>query len=108
MSMKPLLTKVISAHVLGDYGLSEGETPDVVRANNLCCQIDNLFIHDSSLFLSCIVAEPQLSAYDITSLPARGPPIRLTGRDVVSSPPVTDKPVLAPLPGSGRAGAWAG
>jgi choline dehydrogenase-like flavoprotein len=67
MPMKPLLTKVVSAHVMGGCGLAGTERQGVVRPDGVHWQIENLSIHDGSIFPTSIGANPQLSIYGITN-----------------------------------------
>jgi choline dehydrogenase-like flavoprotein len=83
LPMKPLLTKVVSAHVMGGCGLASREKHGVTRPDGVHWQIDNLSIHDGSLFPTSIGANPQLSVYGITNRLAQGLAKRLSGRDVV-------------------------
>ncbi len=83
LPMKPLLTKVVSAHVMGGCALSSTEKQGVTRPDGVHWQIDNLSIHDGSLFPTSIGANPQLSVYGITNRLAQGLAKRLTGKTVV-------------------------
>lgn len=82
LPMKPLMTKVVSAHVMGGCGLSGREQQGVTRQDGVHWQLENLSIHDGSLFPTSIGANPQLSIYGITNRLAQGLAKRLTGRDV--------------------------
>jgi choline dehydrogenase-like flavoprotein len=66
LPMKPLLTKVVSAHVMGGCAMAGSETLGVVRPDGQHWQIENLSIHDGSLFPTSIGANPQLSIYGLT------------------------------------------
>jgi choline dehydrogenase-like flavoprotein len=83
LPMKPLLTKIVSAHVMGGCALAGNEKQGVTRPDGVHWQIDNLSIHDGSLFPTSIGANPQLSIYGITNRLAQGLARRLTGRDVI-------------------------
>jgi choline dehydrogenase-like flavoprotein len=80
--MKPLLTRVVSAHVMGGCGLGSTERQGVVRPDGLHWQLDNLSVHDGSLFPTSIGANPQLSIYGLVNLLAARLAKRLTGREV--------------------------
>jgi choline dehydrogenase-like flavoprotein len=82
LPMKPLLTKVVSAHVMGGCGLSGNDKQGVVRPDGVHWQIDNLSIHDGSIFPTSIGANPQLSIYGIVNRLAQGLVTRLTGQAV--------------------------
>ncbi|MEP6791317.1 MAG: GMC family oxidoreductase [Ramlibacter sp.] len=82
LPMKPLLTKVVSAHVMGGCGLGGSEKQGVTRPDGVHWQVENLSIHDGSLFPTSIGANPQLSVYGISNLLAQGLARRLTGQQV--------------------------
>lgn len=83
LPMKPRLTKVVSAHVMGGCGLAGTERLGVTRPDGVHWQLDNLSIHDGSLFPTSIGANPQLSIYGAVNRLAQGLAKRLSGRDVV-------------------------
>lgn len=82
LSMQPLLTKVVSAHVMGGCGLAGTEALGVTRPDGVHWQLDNLSIHDGSIFPTSIGANPQLSIYGIVNRLAQGLVKRLTGQDL--------------------------
>jgi choline dehydrogenase-like flavoprotein len=82
LPMKPLLTRVMSAHVMGGCGMAGREALGVVRPDGQHWQLENLSIHDGSLFPTSIGANPQLSVYGIANRLATALAQRLTGRDV--------------------------
>jgi choline dehydrogenase-like flavoprotein len=82
LPMKPLLTKVVSAHVMGGCGLSGQEKHGVIRPDGVHWQLENLSIHDGSIFPTSIGANPQLSIYGTVNRLAQGLATRLTGRSV--------------------------
>lgn len=82
LPMKPLLTKVVSAHVMGGCGLGGQEKGGVTRPDGVHWQLDNLSVHDGSIFPTSIGANPQLSIYGTVNRLAQGLVKRLTGRDV--------------------------
>ncbi|MDO9112423.1 MAG: GMC family oxidoreductase [Polaromonas sp.] len=82
LPMKPLLTKVVSAHVMGGCGLGGDEKRGVTRPDGVHWQLDNLSVHDGSIFPTSIGANPQLSIYGTVNRLAQGLVKRLTGRDV--------------------------
>ena len=83
LPMKPLLTKIGCAHVMGGCGLAADVSMGVTRPDGVHWQLDNLSIHDGSLFPTSIGANPQLSIYGTVNRLAQGLAKRLTGRDVV-------------------------
>lgn len=83
LPMKPMLTKVVSAHVMGGCGMGGQEKLGVTRPDGVHWQLENLSIHDGSIFPTSIGANPQLSIYGTVNRLAQGLAKRLTGRDVV-------------------------
>ena len=82
LPMQPLLTKVVSAHVMGGCGMAGERDRGVVRPDGVHWQMENLSVHDGSLFPTSIGANPQLSIYGITNAwPALAK--RLSGREVI-------------------------
>jgi choline dehydrogenase-like flavoprotein len=82
LPMKPLLTKVMSAHVMGGCGMSADERNGVVRPDGVHWQLGNLSVHDGSLFPTSIGANPQLSVYGLANKLATQLAQRLSGRAV--------------------------
>ena len=83
LPMKPLLTKIGSAHVMGGCGLGGDESLGVTRPDGIHWQLDNLSIHDGSIFPTSIGANPQLSIYGNVNRLAQALAKRLSGKDVV-------------------------
>ena len=81
LPMKPLLTKIVSAHVMGGCGMAGQEKLGVTRPDGMHWQLENLSIHDGSIFPTSIGANPQLSVYGAVNRLAQGLVKRLTGRD---------------------------
>lgn len=82
LPMEPLLTKIVSAHVMGGCGMAADADRGVVRPDGVHWHIDNLSVHDGSLFPTSIGANPQLSVYGLANKLATQLGKRLTGRDV--------------------------
>ncbi len=82
LSMKPYLTKVVSAHVMGGCGLAANAQRGVTRPDGQHWHIDNLSIHDGSLFPTSVGANPQLSIYGVVNRLTQGLVKRLAQRDV--------------------------
>jgi choline dehydrogenase-like flavoprotein len=82
LAMKPLLTRVMSAHVMGGCGMAADERRGVVRPDGVHWQVENLSVHDGSIFPTSIGANPQLSIYGIVNRLATGLAKRLAQRDV--------------------------
>jgi choline dehydrogenase-like flavoprotein len=83
MAMKPLLAKVVSAHVMGGCGAAATDKQGVVRPDGVHWQLENLSVHDGSIFPTSIGANPQLSIYGITNRLAQSLAKRLSGQDVI-------------------------
>ena len=79
LPIKPLLTKIVSAHVMGGCALAGTEKLGVTRPDGVHWQIENLSIHDGSLFPTSIGANPQLSVYGVVNRLAQDLVQRLTG-----------------------------
>ncbi len=84
LPMKPMLTKVVSAHVMGGCAMAAGEAQGVVRGDGRHWQIENLSVHDGSVFPTSVGANPQLSIYGITNRMAQGLAQHLTGEAPVA------------------------
>ena len=82
LPMKPLLTKVVSADVMGGCGLASQDKRGVTRPDGVHWQLENLSIHDGSIFPTSIGANPQLSIYGTVNRLAQGLAKKLAGRDV--------------------------
>jgi len=67
LPMKPLLTRVVSAHVMGGCGMAASPRNGAVDARGRHFQIENLSVHDGSIFPTSIGANPQLSIYGIVN-----------------------------------------
>ena len=62
LPMKPLLTKIGSAHVMGGCGLSADDKRGVTRPDGVHWQLENLSIHDGSIFPKAMqMAPPAMS-----------------------------------------------
>jgi choline dehydrogenase-like flavoprotein len=65
--MQKLLTRVVSAHVMGGCTMSADERSGVTDPKGLYRGIANLSVHDGSLFPTSIGANPQLSVYGVVA-----------------------------------------
>lgn len=83
LPMKPLLTRVVSAHVMGGCTMAGRETLGVVRPDGRHWQLENLSVIDGSIFPTSIGANPQLSVYGFANRLASGLATRLAGRTPV-------------------------
>lgn len=66
LPLAPLLTRVVSAHVMGGCALAADEKQGVVSPQGRYYGLRNLSVHDGSLFPTSIGANPQLSIYGLT------------------------------------------
>lgn len=82
LEMRPLLTRIVSAHVMGGAAMSADERSGVVRPDGVHWQVENLSVHDGSLFPTSVGANPQLSIYGIVNMLATQLARRLSGREV--------------------------
>lgn len=80
LPMRPLATRVVSAHVMGGCGMAGDARLGAVRPDGQHWQIDNLSVHDGSIFPTSIGANPQLSIYGIVNRLATGLAQRLGAR----------------------------
>jgi choline dehydrogenase-like flavoprotein len=80
--MKPHLTRVVSAHVMGGCGMAGRPELGVVRPDGRHWQVENLSVHDGSLFPTSIGANPQLSVYGLANKLATQLARELSGRTV--------------------------
>lgn len=82
LPMKPYLTRVVSAHVMGGCGMAGKPELGVVRPDGRHWQLANLSVHDGSLFPTSIGANPQLSVYALVNMLATQLARELTGSSV--------------------------
>jgi choline dehydrogenase-like flavoprotein len=84
---RPHIMRVVSAHVMGGCTMSDDVKRGVVSSSGRYHGINNLSVHDGSLFPTSIGANPQLSIYGITAKLASGLATHLTGKP---APKLTD------------------
>jgi choline dehydrogenase-like flavoprotein len=65
LDLKPLTTRVVSAHVMGGCTMSSNVKEGVVDVDGRHHQIENLSVIDGSVFPTSIGANPQLSIYGL-------------------------------------------
>lgn len=82
LPMKPLLARVVSAHVMGGCAIAGDEQRGVVQPDGSHWQVKDLSVLDGSLFPTSIGANPQLSIYGLVTRLATRLAQRLSGRDV--------------------------
>ncbi len=80
LPLKPLLTRMVSAHVMGGCGMSDDVSRGVVGPDGRYHGVRNPSVHDGSVFPTSIGANPQLSVYGITAMLASGLAQSLTGK----------------------------
>ena len=82
LPLQPLLTRVVSAHVMGGCGMADSPQRGVVDANGRHFQLENVSVHDGSVFPTSLGANPQLSIYALTARNTSALAKTLTGRAV--------------------------
>lgn len=80
LPMQKLITRVVSAHVMGGCMMSADDRNGVTDPKGRYHGVTNLSVHDGSLFPTSIGANPQLSIYGIVARLASGLAEDLTGR----------------------------
>jgi choline dehydrogenase-like flavoprotein len=80
LPMQKLLTRIVSAHVMGGCTMSADDRSGVTDAKGRYRGVANLSVHDGSLFPTSIGANPQLSIYGIVAMLASGLAEELGGR----------------------------
>jgi choline dehydrogenase-like flavoprotein len=82
LALRPLLTRVVSAHVMGGCGMAADRRRGVVDARGRYFGLTNLSVHDGSVFPTSVGANPQLSIYALAARNASLLAHELTGRPV--------------------------
>jgi len=82
LDLKPLFTRVVSAHVMGGCGMASTPERGVTRPDGTHWQLQNLSVHDGSLFPTSIGANPQLSIYGLVAKLTHGLAQRLGAKPV--------------------------
>jgi choline dehydrogenase-like flavoprotein len=85
LPLEPLLTRVVSAHVMGGCGMADAPRRGVVNAAGRHFQLANVSVHDGSVFPTSLGANPQLTIYALTARNAAALAADLSGK---ASPPV--------------------
>jgi choline dehydrogenase-like flavoprotein len=78
--LQPLVTPIVSAHVMGGAPLGADERQAVVDTTGRHHHLANLYVFDGALFPTSIGANPQLSIYGIVAMLATGLAQRLANR----------------------------
>jgi len=81
LDLRPLATRIVSAHVMGGCAMSALPRDGVVDMRGRHHHLRNLSVLDGSLFPTSIGANPQLSIYAIVARLASRLAAELTGRD---------------------------
>jgi choline dehydrogenase-like flavoprotein len=82
LDMRPFLTGMGSAHVMGGCRMAGDANQGVVRPDGVHWQVENLSVHDGSVFPTSVGANPQLSIYGVTTMLATRLAKSLSGKDV--------------------------
>jgi choline dehydrogenase-like flavoprotein len=80
LDLRPLFTRVVSAHVMGGAPFGSDPARAVVGTDGRHHQLRNLYVCDGSLFPTSIGANPQLSIYAFAARIASGLAGRLAAR----------------------------
>ncbi len=80
LAYEPLLTRIVSAHVMGGCAFAADERRGVVDPEGRHWQLANVSVHDGSLFPTSVGANPQLSIYAFAARLTSALVQRLTGR----------------------------
>ncbi|HEY2628798.1 MAG TPA: GMC family oxidoreductase, partial [Usitatibacter sp.] len=67
LAMEPRVARVVSAHVMGGCALGPDARSSVVDESGRHHQVDNLSVHDGSIFPTSLATNPQLSIYAIAA-----------------------------------------
>ena len=67
LPLEPILTRVVSAHVMGGSTMSSDPSTGVTRPDGRLHGLDDVSVHDGSLFPTSIGANPQLSVYALAA-----------------------------------------
>jgi choline dehydrogenase-like flavoprotein len=67
LPMRPLLMRVVSAHVMGGCAMGTDTFSGVVDGRGRHWQVENLSVHDGSLFPTSLGANPQLTIYALAA-----------------------------------------
>jgi choline dehydrogenase-like flavoprotein len=80
LPLAPLAACVVSAHVMGGCAMADAPQRGVVDHRGRHFQLENLSIHDGSVFPTSVGANPQLSIYGLAARNASALAQALTGR----------------------------
>ena len=80
LPMEIMLTRVVSAHVMGGCGMGADERHAVVDGSGRHHVIGNLWVFDGSIFPTSLGVNPQLSIYGIVARMANNLAVSILGR----------------------------
>jgi len=80
LPLKPLLARVVSAHVMGGCAMGAEPKFSVVNAYGMHHQVENLSVFDGSVFPTSLGANPSLSIYGLTARNASRLAEQLSGK----------------------------
>ena len=80
LPLKPLLCRVVSAHVMGGCGMADAPQRGVVDHRGRHFWLDNLSVVDGSVFPTSLGVNPQLSIYGLAARNASVLAAQLSGR----------------------------
>jgi choline dehydrogenase-like flavoprotein len=83
LPLEPLLVRVMSAHVMGGCAMADRAERGVVDPLGRHFQLENLSIHDGSVFPTSLGANPQLSIYAVAARSAVALAATLAGKPAV-------------------------
>ena len=72
LPLQPLLTRVVSAHVMGGCAMADAPARGVVDSLGRHFQLEDVSVHDGSVFPTSLGANPQLSIYALIARNATG------------------------------------
>jgi len=67
LALAPRLARVVSAHVMGGCGMADAAPRGVVDSHGRHFQLENVSVHDGSVFPTSLGANPQLSIYALAA-----------------------------------------
>ena len=82
LPLKPFVCRVVSAHVMGGCAMADGAQRGVVDHRGRHFWLENLSVHDGSVFPTSLGVNPQLSIYGLTARNAS-----LLAADLLGRPP---------------------
>ncbi len=80
LPLEPRIARVVSAHVMGGCAMADDPQRGVVGASGRHFHVENLSVHDGSVFPTSLGANPQLSIYALAARNASLLAQSLTGR----------------------------